>query len=377
VHIANGFFLTVAFAQWFTEIFTARTPRGRLRQLFCMFTLPFLFSRLWTLEVASLSSDLPLSIFTFVIVLEVLSLPKLSRGRTLLPLALIVSLGAVAVSTKLGGLAVFVATGVFALYVARRALATWRVRLVWITLPFVIIAGWVARGVVLSGWLVYPVFGRLPLSWSVPREIAAADLGDIQSWSRVFGQGPDQVFGHGFWHWFEPWLENLRMTHEFTLLVISAALLAWRAAYPPTRSRHLLAEWCAVTACVLALVQWFVGAPSLRYGGYLFWLLPATLFVPMISGAMRNATQRAFVLVLALAFSIWGGGFAFRQFLPPKLWGRPHAPKRAIVEKRTSGPNTEVFVPTESDQCFDAELPCTPTPRQKLRGSSLGSGFLP
>ena len=377
VHIANGFFLIVALAQWLTEIFMARTPRGRIRQLFCMFTLPFLLAKLWTMEVASLSSDLPLAVFSFVLVLELISLP---RARTLLPLISIVSLAAVVVSTKLGGLAMFVVTGGFALLVLRRVASDWRARATLLALPVLIVVGWIVRGVIMSGWLLYPVFGRLPLAWAVPKAIAADDLGNIESWSRVFGKPPAEVFGHGFWHWFSPWLEVFRTSQEFIMLVVACALLAWRVAHAPpqTGRTYRAAEWFAAAACVLGIVQWFVGAPDLRYGGYLFWLLPAVLLVPLLAGVMRDATMRTLVLVLALAFATWAGAFRFHQFALPKLWGRPPAPQRVKTERRSIGPATEVYVPAAGDQCFDEPLPCTPMIRAQQRDSgSHGAGYLP
>jgi hypothetical protein len=378
-HLANGFLMVAVLAQWFTEILSARTPRGRLRQVFCLFTLPFLLAKLWTtMELSSLSTDLPLAVFTFVLVLELLSLSRPSTLRSLLPLCLVLSLGAVAATTKLGGLAFLAVAGVLGLVVMRRA--RWRDRAVVLALPAAIVLGWMVRGVITSGWLVYPVFGRLPLAWSVPTEIAATDLGNIGSWARMFGKGPDEVFGHGLWHWFSPWLETFRTSREAMLLVVAVAVLAWRLAQGGghSRPRYAAAEWCAVVACGLAIIQWFVGAPDLRYGNFLFWVLPAALIAPLLAGAMREATQRTLVFVFSLAFTAWAGGFAFHQFHLPKWWGRPPAPPRVTTERLGSGPNTEVWVPKTGDQCFDEPLPCTPTRPQRLRDpSSIGAGYLP
>ena len=201
-HIANGFLLLLALCQWLTTILFARGPRARLRQVFCLFTLPFLLTKLWSMEASSLSTDLALAVVSFVLVLEVLSLQPSSRTRAL-PLALIASLAAIVVTTKLAGLAL---TGVVLILVTLqlRSNATWRTRLLVFATPAVIVVGWIARAVIESGWLLYPVFGRLPLSWSVPHSVAEMDFGSIQSWSRIFGKGPEEVFGHGVWHWLAP-----------------------------------------------------------------------------------------------------------------------------------------------------------------------------
>ena len=147
-HLANGFLLACALSHWFIEILWARTPRGRVRQVFCLFTLPWLLAKIWGGEVSSLSTDLPLVIFSFVFMLELLSLPRTSRDRLALPLTLIVTLAAVAVTTKLGGMALFVVGAVIVVVFARKELVTRRWLIV-LALPTVLVIGWLARGVIL------------------------------------------------------------------------------------------------------------------------------------------------------------------------------------------------------------------------------------
>jgi hypothetical protein len=374
-HVTDSFILAAALAQWFVEIFTSRTPRGRVRQVYCLATLPFLLTKLWTLEPSSLSTDLAVGVFAALLVLELLSLPLAANALTL---AFIVALGATAVTTKLGGLALFAVCGALVLWLTRHG--TWRERLSLFTLPLLLVIGWLVRGVIQSGWLLYPVFGRLPVRWAVPQDIADVDLGNIKSWSRVWGQGPEEVFGHGFWHWFSTWLDNFRMSHEFILLVIACALLAWRMASGPARSAVRRAgEWTAVAACVLGIAQWFLGAPDLRYGGFLFWLLPAALLAPMVATAMSDPTQRLKMVGLSLLLCVWGGGFAFRvNARVPKLWGRPPAPQTVEVQHTPLGPGILLRVPVSGDQCFDTALPCSPQGSWVLRTpSSLADGFFP
>jgi hypothetical protein len=378
VHAMNGFFVAVLLSQWFVEIFTGRGPRGRLRQVFCLLTLPFLLAKLWTIEMASLSSDLALAVFCFVLVLELLSLHSDARQRFLLPLTVILALGAVAVSTKLGGLALFGVVSLLALYLVRRDV-TWRARMLIFTLPVLVLGGWMARGVVLSGWLIFPVFGRLPLTWSVRPKVALDHLREIQSWGRIFGKGPAEVFANGFWGWFPVWFETFRGSRELSLLIASIAAFTWRVATAPIRLavRHS-AQWAAIGACALGILQWFLGAPDLRYGGFLFWLLAAVLVAPPLSRAMRDPTPRSFVLVMSLALSYWSGGFGVQLGLPPPLFDRPPDPPAATIIPIEAGPGTTLYFPTTSDQCWDSDLLCTPAPdKQTLRDpSSVAAGFL-
>lgn len=378
-HLANGFLLACALSHWFTEILVARTPRGRVRQVYCLFTLPWLLAKLWGGDVSSLSTDLPLTIFSFVFALELLSLPRGSRDRSGLPLTVVVTVAAVAVTTKLGGMALLLVSGVIVLVFAGKAIVTRRWLMV-LVLPALLVVGWLARGVILSGWLIYPVFGHLPLNWSVPPKMAALDYGNIQSWSRMWKTPPEVLAEHGFWWWFAPWLDTFRAAREFMLLVVSTALLAWRTAEGPGRSAVRTAgEWGAIAACLLGILEWVTGAPDLRYGNFWFWMLPAVLFAPMVADAMTNAHARTALVALSIALCAWSGGFAFHETVSvPKLWGRPPAPQRAKTIHNVTG-DTDVLVPSTDDRCFDEPLPCTPQPGiQVLRNpADLGAGFEP
>ncbi|MEP6859995.1 MAG: hypothetical protein ABJE66_05210 [Deltaproteobacteria bacterium] len=380
VHLTSGLIVLIALAQWFTEIFLARSPRQRVRQLFCLLTLPVLLTRLWTQEPASLSSDFPEAVFAAVLVLEVLTLYAPSREHSLLAISAVLSIGAVAFTTKLVGLSAFCVIGAVALWRMRSGV-TWRARCSVALVPCALVLGWLVRGVIESGWLLYPVAGRLPVSWAVPAKLAADDLGNIQSWSRIWGQPPSEVFGHGVWHWLGPWLSRFRESHEFMLLVVALALLAWRVAFGPTRSgARRFGEWAAIAVCGLGIAQWFAGAPDLRYGGFWFWLLPAALLAPLLAPAMRDALLRRFVVVIALAVCVWSGAFEFRvNAVVPKLWGRPVAPRHVWTTLVTLPNGLEVNAPDNGDQCFAEALPCTPmggNAKARVPGD-LGAGFLP
>jgi hypothetical protein len=246
-------------------------------------------------------------------------------------------------------------------------------------LPALLVIGWLARGVILSGWLVFPVFGHLPLSWSVPKAVAAFDYGNIQSWSRMQGTGPEVLAAHDFWWWFGPWLDTFRASREFLLLAISMALFTWRAAQGP-RARTA-GEVAAIAACVLGMIEWLTGAPDLRYGNFWFWMLPAVLVAPMIADMMTDAKLRTLIVASSIALVSWSGGFAFHETAAvPKLWGRPPAPQRMKTQLMTAGPLTEISVPGGygEDRCFDEDLPCSPQVSAKLRDPArLGAGYMP
>ncbi|HTL31590.1 MAG TPA: hypothetical protein VL326_00620, partial [Kofleriaceae bacterium] len=379
VHAMNGFFIALVLVQWFVEMFSARTPRGRLRQIYCLLTIPFILGKLWTVEVASLSSDLPLALMSLVLVLDLLSLP---RARSVLPIVYVLALATATTTTKFGGLGLAVPTLVLAIIAVRRS--SWRVRWVVFGLPLVLTIAWLVRNVIVSGWLVFPVFGHMPVPWAVPKPVGEDHLRWIESWARIPGKTPAEVLDHGFRHWFVTWFEQFRRLPELVLFFVSLTLLVWRIVSGPSRSAATrAAEWTAIAAGALGILQWFVGAPDVRFGGFLFWLLPAALVAPMLAGAMSDrvlrAPTRTFALLVSLMLTAWTGGLTPRLGTPPRWFGRPPDPRLGDNSIAHTANGMDFPVPVKGDQCWDSPLLCTPyAGAQTLRDrADPGAGFNP
>jgi hypothetical protein len=375
VHAMNGFLIAAVLVQWLLEIVRARTPSGRVRQVYCLLTLPFVVGKLWSPDLASLSTDLPAAWFALVLGLELLGLPAARRERTYAPLATVLALGAVAMTTKLVDMPLFVVAIVAAAIALGRG-ASRRTWVVMFALPALTVALWLVRNAIETGWLVFPVFGDLSLPWSVPRDVGRDHLAWIESWARLPQQQPHDVLGHGFKHWFAPWFDGFRGTHELELFVVAMLLFAWRVASTPVRATSArFGEWAAYAGCALAIAQWFEGAPDLRFGGFLFWMLPACLLAARLAPAMRDATPRTLVVVLALGLCAWNGALTPRLDANPPRWlHRPVAPDRVPIDWSETGPGTLVSHPVRGDWCGDEALPCTPYPNaQALRDPACDS----
>jgi len=72
-----------------------------------------------------------------------------------------------------------------------------------------VIALWVLRGYLLSGYPVFPsTAGGISVDWRVPRAVAIEEARWIMSWARSPGESPDIVLKD--WAWLAPWLNRLR-----------------------------------------------------------------------------------------------------------------------------------------------------------------------
>jgi hypothetical protein len=377
-HIANGFLVSVVAVQFLTVVLRPLHRHARLRAGYCLLVLPYIFERIATNEVASLSSDLPLNFMCAVIVLELVSWDSRAGRRSDLRVALAVALASVATTTKLGGAGMLVVSGLVALFALHTQGRSVPRALGLLALPVLVLIGYLARQSVLSGWLLFPApIGNLHLPWSLPEAETLDQFRWIQSWARIAKREPAEVLDHGMWHWFEVWFPRFASRREFIVLLVAGALAIYRLAQ--SKAKQLRWHTAALAASVLSLVVWFRGAPDPRFGAGFFWALLAVIAAPVLAELMRERTGRFVCLALALLLTYWTEGVAAE--LPSSDYGYKLKPIRAQKMRPPVevSPGLTVGVPEgESDRCGNEPLPCTPYPvRQRLRRpADLGSGFL-
>ncbi len=224
-----------------------------------------------------------------------------------------------------------------------------------------LIAPWMIRGVVLSGYPFFPstLLGA-PVEWKVPPESAKALTKLILTWARW--RGPESG------SWLAPWTEWALFGQVLWICVptgigaIAAAVSGWLVRRPP--ARLLLA-----LPCVVGIIVWFLTAPDPRFVFVLFWILAATL-----AGAVRTGTPfkervlRHTVAGITLALAV-----AAIVQRPPLIGPGPDRgfhpmPDPDVVEGFTES-GLKVYLPAVRDQTWDAPLPSAPflTPGLKLR----------
>ncbi len=231
---------------------------------------------------------------------------------------------------------------------------------------------WVARNVVLSGHLIFPVAGtQLPVEWAVPRSLTLGMSMIIKNWARR-----PLVFWTeiGTLDWIPLWLQNL--DPEFVLLGVTCVCLWIGVAALPTtaktrktRTTTALAKIGLVHAA--ALLFWFATAPDPRFAGATPWVLTATAAAILIPSLDRAPARRSLLALSLFTFTV-PIPLGFRRALGYPT-GRPQI---AVSQKQTHSGMT-VSVPAR-DQCWDTPLPCTPyfRPALQRRGDSLGDGFI-
>jgi hypothetical protein len=265
-----------------------------------------------------------------------------------------------------------------------------------LTLALVLVAAltltiWAIRGVLLSGYPVYPVaFGAMDVPWRVPLENVVRESEWIRAWARHPGLEPAEVLAN--WRWLGPWF--LRQLGDVSKVVLPVTCMAaglvavWRGIRRAGGCAVLLRRnWAGPLAALvpslsmLALV--LATAPDLRFAGASPWLLGAGLLVIGLGASdparFRYGERLRFVGGVAALFL----GVTLVRALPLVNLPTPGDPFRALPEARLLVKKTDSGLPVhlpagEDDRCWNAPLPSTPEldPRLTLRrDGDLAGGF--
>jgi hypothetical protein len=173
------------------------------------------------------------------------------------------------------------AVGVAVVLARRRAgLGLGRAAVVGATVPGFVVAAWMARQAVLSGYPFFPLpVGGLPADWRMPAKVIRAQNRYDSAWARWPGADAATVLAS--WHWLTAWWFPKRRTDivvlpALTLLACVAPLLAGRADRPGT-ARRLRPMLAVLAPCVVTLGIWFLLAPDPRFVLAPLWLVPVAL----------------------------------------------------------------------------------------------------
>jgi hypothetical protein len=309
--------------------------------------------------LATTSPDFAIWILEVVVSVELLDLllaPKAVAWS--LPVFRLALLTFVGVTVKLSFAAFALGVLVLVVWRSRQSLVEMsRVAM----LAVVVLPPWVAHGIVLSGYALYPsvMFGA-PVDWRMPAQTAQLDAAWVTGWARA--PGPDALDSLGSWSWLGPWFlrNSLELGPALVLGLCSIALviLACRRFRLGFGSELLLAV--PVTA---GLVLWFLEAPDPRFAGALMWLLaiiPALRLRCVLNTRSRLTSlgvQTGAAVLLQLGSILGLVVLAVSSLTADPSWSTiPHPPLTQV----TTAEGLVVSVPAQGDQAWDAPLPSAP-----------------
>ncbi len=408
-HIANGLLLLALFVRILEGCRRLLASRRRLRieDAFLALLLAPVVHQAAERNVAHPSPDLVIFILGAVILIELLELlvkahpTALEAGYRVFAVAVLAALG---VTVQLSfavfaGLALPLAIFAFVRRYGRFDQRRQRNRVLALGAAVcgLLIVPWMARSVVLSGYVAYPVRAfAAPVDWRIPEVLALREENRIRRAARAALDMP-MPRALGTWDWLPPWQKRLKSYAEFEVFVpLALALGAGLVLLLLARTRYYRNDTPAHFLLLLLvpaahLVFWSLTAPNPRFAGVSFWALGAALGALGFNNLAIEVWKRA-SLVIVLSLILVFLGLHYRATSPrPRPFrdlfirqpGEDHGFHTAPAfegQTRTTRSGLVVHLPQKGERCWDAPLPCTPArelqPNLSLRdGEDLGSGF--
>lgn len=379
-HIALSLLVAVIIVQWIYSIFFSKSSQAV--KVFSALALPFILARSWNPEAASLSTDLSMFIL-FLVFCQYL----LEKKREYI--LLLVGLSGLILSFKLSGILAIV---ILFVYLVKRLVvinnAKFRIKILIASTMLLLftVGGFVARNVVISGWILFPApAGNLNLPWSVPETKAKFISERIMGWGRSPGIGSYQSVNKKFLEWFTPWLINMRLQDEYKLFFLGFFFLVAGIYLRGARRnwKELSFEWALVSLLsFLSIVLWVAKAPLAILGLHFFWAFFAAISLPFALHFSRWLKNPLLLFSISLFITLAYAGYGPIPDEPPVFRHLKIEPSSEVKAIRGSPDGEEpeliLWIPVKGDQCGNSQLPCSNVKvvvRQRVPGD-ISKGFL-
>lgn len=361
-----------------------RTAANGLRLLF----LPLSFYLLGS-QTSSPGTDLPVILMLWLVIPLWLERSALQQEQREIHSLLIFSTAVYLLTVKLSALPFLL----LAAWLVLRDVRYQPVRtLRWGFLGVFLLLPWLARNVMLSGYLIYP-FPALDWfngDWKIPYETAVREAQIIRAWARLPNVDASVVLKMPLGEWLAVWFSDHTTNQRILLLLAAASPLGMGIVGLVFRMKRWnmhgqVSGW--VQAYLLATagaVYWLLTAPDLRFGyGWVVLLitLPLAGLMTATTGESRvgkgliiNGVMVIGLLMIHLWFlsaSFEGRTFSQRWLMPPDY--PLHATFPCPLEN-----GTVLCAGEESyTQCYYHPFPCIPKPIEgvEMRGTDWGDGF--
>lgn len=244
--------------------------------------------------------------------------------------------------------------------------------------PTAMLSVWVARSVIASGYLVYPVaWTGLPVDWRIPRDLVVEEANWVRSWARSAEAHWSVVLSN--WDWFGPWLRRTlgdQFDVTWPLGLAGVGLAAALSFFKRWERATRLEFWASLVPPVANILYWFITAPGARFCKGLFWFLFASIGAWLFEKGHWANREVRYQVAFLIALYLWmptlrDVAFSYNAAVMPQT-------PVVATERFTTDSGLTLYVPATGNQCWDSPLPCTPYPNAALRlrrPGDLRSGF--
>jgi hypothetical protein len=380
--------LVITIAESFLRVFLSRDP-SPLNYFILLFAVPGI---VWVLngEIVGTNTDLPTTLVSIAAMIALFDAlqekqrPEGSERRVESRLLVAVMLFTLAVTFKISSLA-FAGLGLGAALLELFLLKCPHIRKKQLVVAAILLSGvlaipWLIRGVILSGYPLFPSSTfAVPVDWRVPH-VAADMLAQFnRSWARIPHAGFEETSGI---RWFRQWFAGAVKNRVDFLSPVLVSLVGFMLLLRRRVFTDLF--WLKLLLPSLGgLVFWFSLAPAFRFGESAIWTTAACLGAVALQQVLPTMSHKGRQVALFGLLAL-GGWCSYPRTLWKLYFRRlldvhgflPVPQARTVPYGLSSG--LIVWVPIETNQCWDAAIPCSPYFADSLqlrRGENLRWGF--
>lgn len=259
-------------------------------------------------EMVSPASDYFMVLMVFFIVIRWMEYLE-QEEKSFLPYGMLCVMGVVVVSVKLSGALILLLVLKPAIQMVKEKRGKEILR--FLAVGVLAIAPFLARNVILSGWLLYPFtsIDLFDVDFKIPKGMADYDAKEIQVWGR--GYSDVAKYDEPVSSWLPGWAAELDGVNKvFLVLALSGILLLMIFALYAVRKRkrdmldyfHIAA---VLTACFLF---WLLSAPLIRYGCVFLWLVPVVTWGYLYLQISPHTDRFRVFAVLIAAIGLYKAG---------------------------------------------------------------------
>ncbi len=328
-------------------------------------------------EVIAPSSDYAVMCIVFFIIIKWLVLLEEEDGQVQnasVPYALLCVACVYALTLKLTAGLILLLTIKPAYMLLREK--RWKEIGIFLAMGLMVAVPWMARTVLITGWLLYPFVGLdlFDVGWKIEEHIVAIDAYLIRVWAKSANALKDTSLKSWVPYWFRTALSSTER------LLIVADLGSCAAAVAIAVSVFIRKNWkqldylLVIAAVGCSYLYWQFNAPMIRYG-YAYVLLLAVLVGGYLLERLklRKAVYLAFVLYGVYKLHVcWDYVVLFRTW-PNYVWSETY--ETYEVESYTIEGVTFYYSPFEGPTGYDP-FPSAPTQADlEFLGDELKDGF--
>ncbi len=375
-HCCAGF-LAFLLALVCTEAITGNRPQKPLLSDFARIISVYYLLMIFD-EMVSPASDYFMVLLVFYIVIRWLELIERKEG-SYLPYALLCVLCVVVLTVKLSGALILLLVFKPAVMMIREK----KIKKIgkFLGLGILTVAPFLARNVILSGWLIYP-FTFLDLfsfDFKIPKGMADYDAKEIQVWGRGFRDV--ERYDDSLMDWLPQWINSLDGSNKvFLILALSGAvLLVMLAIYGLFKKKRDMADFLHIAGTInVCFLFWLSSAPLIRYGCVFLWLSPTLVWGYIYLKISPHLDRFKIYFILLTLFGVYKLAVFGMEV------GRSATTQYLIKQKDYENYETiayelhgyTFYYPKEGDRTGYRDFPAAPVKAEDIfRGETIKEGF--